>query len=80
LPVPRLACRNCGRSMWATVPVNLLFAEEKQCRRCGCMLDEDRRVEDRRFWIRRQTTIGVPQTGERRIRDRRVAQRRRNAA
>jgi hypothetical protein len=66
--------------MWATVPVNLLFAEEKQCRRCGSMLDEDRRVEDRRFWVRRQMTMGVPETGERRFSDRRVAQRRRSVA
>jgi hypothetical protein len=66
--------------MWATVPVNLLFAEEKQCRRCGATLDEDRRVEDRRFWVRRQMSKGLPETGERRLRDRRVAQRRRSAA
>jgi hypothetical protein len=78
--MPRLACRHCGKSIWATVPLTMLFAEERRCPRCGNLLDDDRRVDDRRFWVRRQKDRGAPETGERRIGERRVAQRRRSPA
>jgi hypothetical protein len=77
--MPRLACRHCGKSIWATVPLTLLFAEERRCPRCGNLLDDDRRVDDRRFWVRRQRDRGAPEAGERRADDRRAGQRRRSA-
>jgi hypothetical protein len=53
-----------------------LFAEERRCPRCGASLNDDRRVWDRRSYIRRQKD-GVSPTGvERRMGDRRSAQRR----
>jgi hypothetical protein len=77
--VPSLACRTCGRVVYATVPLDQLFAEERGCPRCGALLADDRRSGTRRGSIRRWNppddpgpTFGV----ERRMSDRRLAQRR----
>lgn len=74
----KLACRACGREVYAAAPLESLFAEERRCPRCGAYLQDDRRVEERRHWIRRSAVAAaaVPD-GERRITDRRVARRRR---
>jgi ribosomal protein S27AE len=78
--MPRLACRACGKSIWATVPLIMLFAEERRCPRCGSTLDDDRRATERRFWVRRQKNRGAPEGEERRSAERREAQRRQRQA
>jgi hypothetical protein len=65
----------CGRTLWATVPAAQLFAEERRCPRCGAALADDRRLEARRVYVRRQSTE-PPVAEERRGEDRRVEQRR----
>jgi len=52
--MPRLACFICGRTVWATVALAQLFAEERRCPRCGANLHDDRRSIDRRAYLRRQ--------------------------
>jgi hypothetical protein len=70
--MPRLACFACGRTVWATVPLAELFAEERRCPRCGTSLRDDRRAIDRRSVIRRVNKHGQSPTGqERRVADRR---------
>jgi hypothetical protein len=70
--MPRLACFACGRTVWATVPLAELFAEERRCPRCGAALQDDRRATDRRTFIRRINKSGSSPTGkERRVADRR---------
>ena len=78
--MPRLACVSCGRTLWATVPLGLLFAEERRCPRCGASLRDDRRVQERRLQIRRQKGEASASTSlERRLAERRTTQRRRAA-
>ena len=60
------------------MPLIMLFAEERRCPRCGSTLDNDRRAADRRYWVRRQKNHGAPEAGERRLEERRAAQRRRS--
>jgi hypothetical protein len=72
--VPKLACRSCGRQIYATVPVEALFAEERRCPRCGANLNNDRREMDRRAVARRVNLPdepGPPSDEERRIETRR---------
>jgi hypothetical protein len=81
--MPSLACRACGRVIYTTAPLDQLFAEERRCPRCGAMLTDDRRTENRRQRPRRQHPVddpGPPFGVERRIDDRRGGQRRRNDA
>jgi ribosomal protein S27AE len=70
--MPRLACFACGRTLWATAPLAGLFAEERRCPRCGAALQDDRRMIDRRTFIRRVNKGGVSPTGK----ERRTAERR----
>ncbi len=76
----KLACRTCGRQVYTAAPLENLFAEERRCPRCGAYLDLDRRVEDRRTYIRRanpQADPGPPVgVAERRLTDRRLGRRR----
>ncbi|HLY13702.1 MAG TPA: hypothetical protein VKR24_05090 [Candidatus Limnocylindrales bacterium] len=72
--MPRLACRSCGRQIYATAPLESLFAEERRCPRCGSNLNQDRRDADRRLIARRVNPPdepGPPASGERRVAARR---------
>jgi hypothetical protein len=77
--MPRLACFACGRTIWATVPLASLFADERRCPRCGAALHDDRRQLERRLFVRRQRIeeLAAASDGERRVGDRRLRQRRR---
>jgi len=78
--VPRLACRSCGRQIYAVAPLESLFAEERRCPRCGAPLNTERRESDRRQGDRRQNPAddpGPPDGVERRVEERRIARRRR---
>jgi ribosomal protein S27AE len=80
--MPKLACWSCGRQIYAVVPVESLFAEERRCPRCGAFLNNDRRAAEQRGYIRRQNPAddpGPPETDERRDEDRRTARRRKPA-
>ena len=78
--MPKLACRTCGRQIYAVSPPESLAAEERRCPRCGAHLDLDRRRTDRRFHARRVNAPHdpgpPPGTGERRVADRRRTDRR----
>jgi hypothetical protein len=78
--VPKLACRACGRQVYAVAPMDALFAEERRCPRCGAFLESERRQVDRRQVIRRQNSPDDPGppagSGDRRSTERRVARRR----
>jgi hypothetical protein len=78
--MPRLACWSCGRTIYTTVPLESLFAEERRCPRCGAFLDKERRDNERRTTSRRrnpQDDPGPPEVeGERRLADRRTNRRR----
>jgi hypothetical protein len=79
--VPRLACRSCGRQIYATVPFESLFTEERRCPRCGASLIEDRRGAERRVDARRGTRgdePGPPAGIERRVAARRTRSRRKD--
>jgi len=81
--VPRLACRSCGRQIYATVPVEALFAEERRCPKCGANLDNERRETDRRTMNRRENPAdepGPPGDEERRTETRREGPRRKDGA
>lgn len=81
--MPRLACRSCGRQIYATAPLELLWAEERRCPRCGTNLNEDRRDGERRLIARRVNGFdepGPPASGERRVATRRQHSRRQGAA
>ncbi len=41
--MPRLACWSCGRTIYATSPLESLFAEERRCPRCGTLMNLERR-------------------------------------
>jgi hypothetical protein len=77
--MPLLACHSCGRNIYATSPLDSLFADERRCPRCGALMDLERRGLSRRQEVRRQNPPddpGPPPEGERRIADRRTDQRR----
>jgi hypothetical protein len=81
--VPRLACRSCGRQIYATVPIEALYAEERRCPRCGANMNSERREADRRLLIRRTNPVddpGPPADGERRTAARREGSRRKDGA
>ena len=72
--MPILACRTCGRVIYATAALDTLFAEECRCPRCGAMLNEERRDDNRRKAERRNVPLedgGPPDGAERRAADRR---------
>jgi len=78
--MPRIICRNCGREIYTTAPIEQLFADERRCPRCGASLQDDRRDTDRRLNLRRvnpQDDPGPPEESERRIEERRKVRRRR---
>ena len=52
--MPRIICHTCGREVYATAPIEQLFADERRCPRCGAPLQNDRRVTDRRQVNRRE--------------------------
>ncbi|MBI2764264.1 MAG: hypothetical protein HYX54_11110 [Chloroflexi bacterium] len=77
--MPRIVCRACGREVYATAPIEQLFAEERRCPRCGAVLQNDRRADERRKVHRRanpQGDPGPPTDAERRVAERRVDRRR----
>lgn len=77
--MPRIVCMTCGREVYATAPVEQLFADERRCPRCGAPLQNDRRAIDRRTENRRQNPPddpGPPDGAERRFEDRRSGRRR----
>jgi hypothetical protein len=77
--MPRLACWSCGRQLYATSPLDSLFADERRCPRCGAFLNAERRDVERRIHHRRQnpmTDPGPPDEDERRLGERRKTRRR----
>lgn len=77
--MPRIVCRTCGREVYATAPIEQLFADERRCPRCGAPLQNDRRAEERRKIHRRanpQDEPGPPTEVERRVQERRADRRR----
>lgn len=80
--MPRIVCRTCGREVYATAPIEQLFADERRCPRCGAPLQNDRRAVDRRHVNRRVNPPddpGPPEVpGERRVGERRGSKRRRS--
>jgi ribosomal protein S27AE len=77
--MPRLACWSCGRQIYTVAPLDSLFFEERRCPRCGAFLSDERRDNDRRFYIRRENPDqdpGPPPDGERRVEQRRTTRRR----
>ena len=81
-PMPKLACRSCGRQIYAVAPIESLFAEERRCPRCGAFLNDERRDTDRRGYVRRQNPAddpGPPTVAERREEERRTGRRRKPA-
>ncbi|MCI0584154.1 MAG: hypothetical protein L0227_14940 [Chloroflexi bacterium] len=78
--MPRIVCRNCGREIYTTAPIENLFADERRCPRCGASLQDDRRDRERRLNARRvnpEDDPGPPAETERRIDERRKIRRRR---
>lgn len=79
--MPTLACRICGRVVYAAAPVDALTAEESRCPRCGGVLFVERREGNRRRAQRRQNPLddpGPPDGMERRVAERRSGKRRRD--
>lgn len=79
--MPILACRTCGRVIYATAALDTLFLDERRCPRCGAMLNEERRVDNRRKADRRSVPLddaGPPDRVARRAADRRQVRRRRD--
>jgi hypothetical protein len=77
--MPKLACWSCGRQITSVAPLNSLFSEERRCPRCGVSLNEERRADNRRAYVRRDNPAddpGPPAEGERRLEARRQARRR----
>jgi len=78
--MPRLACRSCGRQVFAASSLEALFPEERRCPRCGALLDPERRTWDRRSADRRVNPPDrpgpPPGMAERRVGDRRREHRR----
>lgn len=81
--MPILACRTCGRVVYATSALDTLVAEECRCPRCGDQLSYERRADNRRKVERRNgpAADAAPSDGiERRVADRRQVRRRREDA
>jgi len=82
--VPKLACRACGRQLYAAAPLDSLFAEERRCPRCGAFLATERREAERRYRVRRLNPPNDPGppvgTVERRVEERRQRRRRQGDA
>ncbi len=78
--MPRIVCRTCGREVYATAPIEQLFADERRCPRCGAPLQNDRRDVERRRVSRRVNPAeepGAPEPpGELRVDERRKGRRR----
>jgi DNA-directed RNA polymerase subunit RPC12/RpoP len=78
--MPRIICRACGREVYATAPIEQLFADERRCPRCGTPLQNDRRDTDRRVRHRRENPPADPGPpageDERRVDERRKGRRR----
>jgi len=72
-----LACFKCGGTLLATAPLAQLLADERLCPRCGASLQGDRRVSERRVYLRRQVKIALRTRKDRRVADLRTGQRRR---
>jgi ribosomal protein S27AE len=80
--MPKLACWSCGRQIYTVAPLESLFTEERRCPRCGAFLNDERRDNDRRGYVRRQNPAhdpGPPEADERRLEERRLARRRKPA-
>jgi len=79
--MPQLACWSCGRRLFSTAAIELLFADERRCPRCGALLNPDRRIAERRQDVRRRNPYAdpgpPPGTEEQRVEERRKGQRRR---
>jgi DNA-directed RNA polymerase subunit RPC12/RpoP len=79
--MPRLACWNCGRQIYATSPLESLFLDERRCPRCGVQMNLERRELERREKLRRQNPAEDPGppagADERRLAERRAGPRRR---
>ena len=81
-PMPKLACRSCGRQIYTVAPIESLFMEERRCPRCGAFLNDERRDNERRGYVRRvnpRDDPGPPAPEERRAEERRAARRRKPA-
>src|SRR4051794_41705027 len=52
-PMPKLACRTCGRQVYTAAPLESLGRDDRRCPRCGASLASERRLEDRRVSARR---------------------------
>lgn len=86
--MPILACRTCGRVLYATSELDTLVQEERRCPRCGASLDYERRGGNRRQLERRTgssdngaaSADGPPGGIERRAAERRQTRRRRDDA
>jgi hypothetical protein len=79
--MPMLACRTCGRVIYATAPIDRLLPEERRCPRCGAILNGERRADRRRSIERRNASLasaGPPGGIERRAFERRDHARRRD--
>jgi hypothetical protein len=77
--MPKLACWSCGRQIYTVAPLDSLFTEERRCPRCGAFLNDERRDNERRSYIRRDNPAddpGPPTEEERRLEERRLARRR----
>jgi hypothetical protein len=80
--MPKLACRSCGRQIYTVAPIESLFMEERRCPRCGAFLNDERRDNERRGYVRRVNKAddpGPPAAAERREEDRRTGRRRKPA-
>src|ERR1035437_6934813 len=71
-----LACFKCGGTLLATAPLAQLLADERLCPRCGASLQGDRRVSERRVYLRRQVKLALPTRKDRRVADVRTGPRR----
>lgn len=74
--MPRLACWSCGRQVYATQPLESLFAHERRCPRCGAPMNPDRREAERRSSMQHGGPAQPPGPSAG-TDDRRVGQRRR---
>ena len=81
--MPTLACWSCGRRIYTPSRVESLAADERRCQQCGVLMHLERRDVDRRERVRRQNPPDdpgpPPDTGERRLDERRDVQRRRRS-
>ena len=79
--MPKLACRSCGRQIYTVAPIESLFMEERRCPRCGAFLNDERRDNERRGYVRRANAADDPgpAADERRTEERRTGRRRKPA-